>query len=156
MISSASVLCAIVTIASAVSPSIRHIRESQPMTSQFAESTAKAESDIRALIAAQAAGWNRHDAKGWATPFQASAEFINILGTPFSGKPAIEEITTRIFNSIFKDSHDSVAVRKIRLVGSELAIVHYEHALTGYAALPPGIQPSEVDADGRGVLRTIM
>jgi uncharacterized protein (TIGR02246 family) len=111
---------------------------------------------IRAIIADQAAAWNRHDAAAWASPFVPAAEFINILGTPFSGKPAIEGITTRIFATIFKSSHDSVAVQKIILVTPELAIAHYEHAVSGYTALPPGIQPSEAGADGKGVLRTRM
>ena len=126
------------------------------MSPDAAVKSADAEADIRALIADQAAAWNRHDAKAWASPFLPSAEFINILGTPFSGKPAIEGITARIFASIFKDSHDSVTVRKIIMVNPELAIAHYEHAVSGYTALPPGIQPSELDAEGRGVLRTLM
>jgi hypothetical protein len=41
-------------------------------------------------------------------------------------------------------------------VSPDLAIVHYEHAVSGYTALPPGIQPSEMGADGKGVLRTLM
>ena len=114
------------------------------------------EADIRAIIADQAAAWNRHDAKAWASRFVPSAEFINILGTPFSGQPAIEGITTRIFATIFKDSRDSVTVRKIVWVTPELAIAQYEHAVSGYTALPPGIQASEVGADGKGVLRTLM
>ena len=115
-----------------------------------------ADADIRAIIADQAAAWNRHDAAAWASRFVPSAEFINILGTPFSGKPAIEGITARIFASIFKESHDSVSVQKIIYVTPELAIAHYEHAVSNYTALPPGITPSEVGGDGKGVLRTRM
>jgi uncharacterized protein (TIGR02246 family) len=126
------------------------------MRDSSSAASADADADIRAMIAAQAAAWNRHDAAAWASPFQPSAEFINILGTPFSGKPAIEGITARIFASIFKDSRDSVTVRKIIMVTPDLAVVHYEHAVSGYSALPPGIQASEVGADGRGVLRTLM
>jgi uncharacterized protein (TIGR02246 family) len=117
---------------------------------------ADADADIRALIADQAAAWNRHDATAWASRFVPEAEFINILGTPFSGKPAIDGITTRIFASIFKESHDSVTVQKIMLVSPDVAIAHYEHAVSGYTALPPGIQPSEIGTDGKGVLRTRM
>lgn len=117
---------------------------------------ADADADIRAIIADQAAAWNRHDATAWASRFAPTADFINILGTPFAGKPAIEGITTRIFASIFKSSHDSVTVQKIVLVTPDLAIAHYEHAVSGYTALPPGIQASEPGADGKGVLRTRM
>lgn len=153
---SATTLGAIVAIAIAAAPATRQLEEMRPMSPQSPTAAPNAEADIRTLIADQAAAWNRHDAKAWASPFQPSAEFINILGTPFSGKPAIEGITTRIFASIFKDSRDSVTVRKIVWVTPELAIVHYEHAVSGYSALPPGIQPSEMDAQGKGVLRTLM
>lgn len=156
MPSRTSVISAIVSIVSLASPIRTQAQENRYMSAHSITASADAEADIRALIATQAAAWNRHDAKAWASPFQPSAEFINILGTPFSGKPAIEGITTRIFASIFKDSHDSVTVRKIVMVTPELAIVHYEHAVSGYTALPPGIQPSEAGADGKGVLRTIM
>jgi uncharacterized protein (TIGR02246 family) len=151
-----SILCAVATIAAAVSPVSRQLEEMRRMSPHSTAATVDAEADIRALIAGQAAAWNRHDAKAWANPFQEKAEFINILGTPFSGKPAIEGITARIFATIFKDSRDSVTVRKIVWVNPELAIVHYEHAVSGYAALPPGIQASELDAEGKGVLRTLM
>ena len=149
-------LCAVVTIATAASPATRQPQETRAMSQQSTVTASDAEADIRALIADQAAAWNRHDAKAWASPFQPSAEFINILGTPFSGKPAIEGITSRIFASIVKNSRDSVTVRKIIMVSPELAIAHYEHAVSGYTALPPGIQPSEMDAEGKGVLRTLM
>jgi len=126
------------------------------MTSHREMATIDADAEIRAIIADQAAAWNRHDASAWASHFTPTADFINILGTSFSGKPAIEGITTRIFATIFKDSRDSVTVEKIVLVTPELAIVHYEHAVSGYTALPPGIQASEPGADGKGVLRTRM
>lgn len=121
------------------------------MTANHAPSSPDAEASIRAIIADQAAAWNQHDAKAWASRFLPSAEFINILGTP-----AIEGITSRIFATIFKDSHDSVSVQKIVWVTPDLAIAHYEHAVSGYTALPPGIQASEQGADGKGLLRTRM
>ena len=151
-----SMLGVIFAITTVAAPVTHPLQEIHFMSQHASFTSGDAEADIRALIADQAAAWNRHDAKAWASPFQPSAEFINILGTPFSGKPAIEGITTRIFASIFKDSRDSVTVRKVIFVTPELAIVHYEHAVSGYTALPPGIQPSEMDAQGKGVLRTLM
>jgi uncharacterized protein (TIGR02246 family) len=156
---SSTIVGALVTMAIAVSPSHTTRLESRLMSGSThggVTPAADADADIRALIADQAAAWNRRDAVAWASRFVPEAEFINILGTPFSGKPAIEGITTRIFASIFKDSHDSVTVQKIILVSPDVAIAHYEHAVSGYTALPPGIQPSEVGADGKGILRTRM
>jgi uncharacterized protein (TIGR02246 family) len=135
---------------------LNKVKGARTMTPTRAMATGDADAEIRAIIADQAAAWNRHDAAAWANRFEPAAEFINILGTPFSGKPAIEGITTRIFATIFKSSHDSVSVQKIVMVTPELAIAHYEHAVSGYTALPPGIQPTEAGADGKGVLRTRM
>lgn len=115
-----------------------------------------ADAEIRILIIAQADAWNRHDAAAWASFFTPSAEFINILGTPFNGKPAIEGITARIFSSFFKLTRDSVTVQNVVLVTPDVAYAQYEHAVSGYTALPPGILPSEPGADGKGVLRTRM
>lgn len=156
---SSTIVSAVAAMALAVPSSPTSGLEVRPMGSSLhgaATATADADAEIRALIADQAAAWNRHDAVAWASRFLPEAEFINILGTPFSGKPAIDGITTRIFATIFKESRDSVTVRKIMLVTPDLAIAHYEHAVTGYTALPPGIQPSEMGADGKGVLRTLM
>ena len=156
---STTIVSAVVAMAIAVPRSPTSGLETRVMsgpTHDASAPSADAEADIRSLIADQAAAWNRHDAVAWASRFVPEAEFINILGTPFSGKPAIEGITTRIFASIFKDSRDSVTVQKIMWVTPDLAIAHYEHAVSGYTALPPGIQPSEMGADGKGVLRTRM
>jgi uncharacterized protein (TIGR02246 family) len=151
-------LGALALITLAIAPAPLRAQEVRLMSSNHSSvsTSPDADAEIRAIIAEQAAAWNRHDAAAWASRFVPSAEFINILGTPFSGKPAIEGITTRIFASIFKESRDSVTVQKIIYVTPELAIAHYEHAVSGYTALPPGIQPSEVGADGKGVLRTRM
>ncbi|HEY7877683.1 MAG TPA: SgcJ/EcaC family oxidoreductase [Gemmatimonadaceae bacterium] len=126
------------------------------MTTQQPVAAANADAEIRALIAAQAAAWNRHDAAAWASPFTPAAEFINILGTPFSGRPAIEGITARIFSSFFRTTHDSVTVQNVVLVTPDIAVAQFEHAVTGYTALPTGILPSTTGADGNGVLRTRM
>ena len=149
---SSTIVGAIVAVAIAVT----HSPTTSPETRLMSGAMKDADADIRALIADQAAAWNRHDAMAWASRFVPEAEFINILGTPFSGKAAIEGISTRIFASIFKESHDSVTVQKIILVTPDVAIAHYEHAVSSYTALPPGIQPSEIGADGKGILRTRM
>jgi uncharacterized protein (TIGR02246 family) len=151
-----TIVCSLIAAASVAVAHPMPGQEIRFMSPNSATATPDAEANIRAIIAAQAAAWNRHDAKAWASPFAPSAEFINILGTPFSGKPAIEGITSRIFATIFKASHDSVAVEKITWVSPDLAIAHYVHAVSGYTALPPGIQASDTGADGQGVLRTRM
>ena len=126
------------------------------MSTQQPAAAADADTEIRALIATQAAAWNRHDAAAWASPFTPAAEFINILGTPFGGRPAIEGITARIFSTFFRVTRDSVTVQNVVLVTPDIAYAQFEHAVSGYTALPKGILPSEPGTDGKGVLRSRM
>ncbi|MDC3960460.1 SgcJ/EcaC family oxidoreductase [Polyangium jinanense] len=109
------------------------------------------EASLRKLVAEQTEAWNRHDAAAWSKAFAPDAEFINIVGTIFSGRDEIQKRHALLFESVFKDSHTEVTVRKLRLIDSNVAVVDTDHVVTGYAALPPGVQATE-----QGVLRTRM
>ncbi|MFY0527678.1 SgcJ/EcaC family oxidoreductase [Archangium gephyra] len=122
-----------------------------PVQAQAARGQSRDEVSLRKLVAEQTEAWNRGDAAAWSKDFAPDAEFINIVGTVFSGR---EEIRTRhaaIFASLFKGSRSEVTVRKIVLVAPSVAVVDTEHVVTGYAGLPPGVQATEP-----GVLRTRM
>lgn len=145
-------LCALVALATAP----LRAQETQLMSTRQSGAASDADTEIRAIIHAQEAAWNRHDAAAWASAFTPEAEFINIAGTSFSGKAAIEGITSRIFTTFFRLSRDTVTVQNVVLVTPDVAVAQYVHAVSGYTALPKGIGPSEPGADGKGVLRTRM
>lgn len=109
------------------------------------------EASLRKLVAEQTEAWNRHDAAAWSKAFAPDAEFINIVGTVFSGRDEIQKRHAFVFESVFKDSRTEVAVRKVRFVDSNVAVVDTDHVVTGYTGLPPGVQATE-----QGVLRTRM
>ncbi|UQA63926.1 SgcJ/EcaC family oxidoreductase [Polyangium aurulentum] len=109
------------------------------------------EASLRKLVAEQTEAWNRHDAAAWSKDFAPDAEFINIVGTVFSGREEIEKRHAAVFASVFKESRTEVTVRKIRLVPPNVAVVDTDHVVTGYTGLPPGVQATEP-----GVLRTRM
>jgi uncharacterized protein (TIGR02246 family) len=146
------ILCA---LAAPVSTSLR-AQETHFMSSHQTAAQSDADTEIRAIIHAQEAAWNRHDATAWASAFTPEAEFINLAGTPFSGRAAVEGITTRIFTTFFRLSRDTVTVQNVVLVTPDVAVAQYVHAVSGYTALPKGITASEPGADGKGVLLTRM
>jgi len=106
---------------------------------------------LRKLVANQAEAWNRHDAAAWSKDFALDADFVNIVGTVLSGKQEIQERHALIFEKLFKLSQTRVTVRHIVFPSPDVAIVDMAHEVTGYTALPPGVQ-----ATSPGVLRTLM
>ncbi len=114
---------------------------------------AQDEAALRKLVAEQTEAWNRSDAAAWSKDFAPDAEFINIVGTVFSGRAEIERRHAFVFGSLFKGSRSEVTVGKVLFLGTkgDVAVVDMEHRVTGYAGLPPGVQATEP-----GVLRTRM
>jgi uncharacterized protein (TIGR02246 family) len=109
------------------------------------------EAAIRNLVAAQADAWNRSDAAAWSKDFASDAEFINVVGTVFKGRPEIETRHAFVFNTLFKGSRTQVTVTRVVFPSADVAVTDMEHVVTGYAGLPPGVQPTEP-----GVLKTRM
>lgn len=116
------------------------------------EARSQDEAAIRQLVAAQAEAWNRHDAAAWSKDFTPDADFTNIVGTVFQGRPEIEKRHAAIFASIFKQSRTEVTVRRLVFLGPEVAVVDTDHAVMGHTGLPPGVQ----NTDEAGTLRTRM
>lgn len=106
---------------------------------------------IRKILSEQTKAWNQHDAQAWVRDFSQDADFINIIGTHFNGQNATKLRHAALFNGIFKNTHLEVKIWKVRLLGSQAAIVETVQTLRGYDALPPLIQPTEP-----GVLKTRM
>lgn len=100
------------------------------------------EATLRKLVADQAEAWNRQDAVAWSKDFAPDAEFINIVGTIFSGRADIEKRHAAIFATLFKGSRTQVTVRKVLFLDNDVAVLDMEHRVSGYVGLPPGVQPT--------------
>lgn len=109
------------------------------------------EASIRKLVAEQTDAWNRSDAAAWSKDFAPDAEFINIVGSVFKGRAEIQTRHAFIFDTLFKGSHTQVTVTRVLFLGGDVAVTDMEHVVTGYAGLPPGVQPTEA-----GILKTRM
>ncbi|WP_257456546.1 SgcJ/EcaC family oxidoreductase [Archangium lipolyticum] len=122
-----------------------------PATAESAKARGADEAAIRKLVADQTEAWNRSDAAAWSKDFAPDAEFINIVGTVFKGRAEIETRHAFVFDKLFKGSRTQVTVTGVRFLGGDVAVTDMEHVVTGYAGLPPGVQPTEA-----GVLKTRM
>lgn len=122
-----------------------------PASADSAKARSLDEAAIRKLVDAQTEAWNRSDAAAWSRDFAPDAEFINIVGTVFKGRPEIESRHASIFSTLFKGSRTQVRVTRVLFVSADVAVTDMEHLVTGYAGLPPGVQPTEP-----GVLKTRM
>ena len=89
------------------------------------------------------------DAEAFAARFAADAGFTNVLGATHYGREAFRERHDAIFKTIYKGSIAKLDITKVRFIRPDVAIVDTDAALSGYAALPPGLRPG---ADG--VMRT--
>jgi uncharacterized protein (TIGR02246 family) len=87
------------------------------------------EAAIRQIVQQLQDGWNAHDGKAFAAPFAADADYVVINGMKIKGKEEIEQGHTGIFTTIYKDSHNAGAVKGIRFLRPDIAVVHVEWTL---------------------------
>ena len=103
------------------------------------------EAPIREIIAAQAAAWNAGDLTAYAKDVAAGVSFTNLFGMVMYGAPAFVDRHRQILATFYKGTTKHHAVRRIRFVTPDVAIVDIDNEIRGVKAMPPGIT---VPADG--------
>lgn len=103
------------------------------------------ESQIRAIVAAQAAAWSAGDANAYARDIGADVSFTNLFGMVMYGRPAFLERHRQILATFYKGTTKQHDVRKIRFVAADVALVDIDNAVKNVKSMPPGIP---VPADG--------
>jgi uncharacterized protein (TIGR02246 family) len=83
----------------------------------------KDEGAIQDILKQLETAWNAYDSVSFAAAFAEDADFIQIFGGQLDGRPAIEASHRHIFDTIYKGSHASFALRSIRFVRPDVAIV---------------------------------
>lgn len=101
------------------------------------------------IISDETEAWNRGDAREYSRHFHEDGGFTNVVGMVFLGRKEFEQKHAEIFSTIFKGSTLRQTIRTVHFVTTDVAVVDVDTEMTGYAALPPGVQPG---ADG--ILRT--
>jgi len=111
---------------------------------------------ITDLVEQLTAAWNAADADAWAAPFLEDSVFINIIGMVIEGREANRAQHAAIWSSLYAGSTLAQSVRRIRLLGPDVALVDLDIVLSGIRELPPGAPRGRVGPDGKPALRTIM
>lgn len=97
--------------------------------SQAPISIAKPSSDeaaIRLIIQQVQNGWNAHDAKAFAAPFAADADYVVVNGMHLKGRAEIESGHAQIFATVYKESRNQATIKSIRFLRPDVALVHLE------------------------------
>ncbi|MGK4004563.1 SgcJ/EcaC family oxidoreductase [Sorangium sp. So ce1036] len=91
------------------------------------------------LVAAFNDTWNRHDMDAFAALHAEDADFVNIFGLWWHGRPAIRESHVGIHKTVFRQSRLSSVRVETRFVAPDIAVVRWAWELTG--VLSPEGQP---------------
>ena len=100
------------------------------------------EAAIRENVRQMEAGWNAKSGALFAKPFAEDADYVVINGAYFQGRAAIEKAHQQIFNTIYRNTTVSLAVKQIRFLRPEVAIVH----VTGHKDAPENEKGLVIDA----------
>lgn len=84
------------------------------------------EAAIRQVVKRVEDGWNAHDAKAFAAPFAADADYVIVNGMRIKGREQIEQGHAGIFNTIYKESRNAGTVKSVRFLRPDVAVVHVE------------------------------
>jgi uncharacterized protein (TIGR02246 family) len=98
------------------------------------------EVEVRASLERLALAWNTPDAAAWAREYWPEGELVNILGTVLPGAASVRDRTAEILAGPFRGSRFDYAIRSIRFIGHDVAIIDTDITISGYrgvAAIAP-------------------
>ena len=105
------------------------------------------EADVRAVGQRAIDTWNAHDMKAFAELYTEDAEFVNVYGMWWTGRPRIQSEHEATHATVFRNSRLSAKEIRVKFLRPDVASLHMRWDLTGLA-LPNG-QPLP---DRKGVL----
>lgn len=114
-------LIATLTISALIAASAAAARASAKSESG---SRAEDEAAIRSLVTRIQEGWNTRDGKAFAAPFAEDADYVVINGMYIKGRTAIAKGHQGIFDTIYKNSHNTGTVQGVRFLRDDVAVVH--------------------------------
>ena len=82
------------------------------------------EGAIRENVKQMESGWNTKSAALFAKPFADDADYVVINGSQIKGRVQIEQAHQQIFDTIFKDTTVALAVKQVRFLRPDVAVVH--------------------------------
>jgi len=109
----------------------------------LAQTSAESEAQIHAVVQSEEDAWNRGDAEAFGAHYAEDGSFTNVIGQQLYGRQAFVAQHAKIFSTIYKGSHNTFAVTKIKFLRPDVALVDIDGALTGANRLPPGIKAGD-------------
>ncbi len=97
---------------------------------------------IEKILATEQSAWNAGDSITYADAFTYDADFINIRGQIFSGKPAVQQQHAKIFAGPFKGSTISIVLRRFNQISDSAVLIDTDQTVVNFVGLPPGIVES--------------
>ena len=95
----------------------------------IAELTAADRAALESVVLQLEDAWNAMDGAAFAAPFAVDADFVNIRGEYFRGRPAIAGGHAAIFKTIYAGSTNKYIVEGLRLLRPEVALVRVHATL---------------------------
>jgi uncharacterized protein (TIGR02246 family) len=89
------------------------------------------------LLGELAGAWNTGDARAWAARYSADGTFTNTDGTLDLGRDAVVRTAEQAFQGVLAGTKLSLAVRKLRLIRPDVAVVDLDARVSGMPT-PPG------------------
>ncbi len=105
---------------------------------------------LESIVDRLARAWNSGDAPGFAAPFAADAQQVNIFGARLVGRSAISERHAAIFAGIFSGSVNVLHVLDARRLGPDVLLAQ----LSSVVDVPHGPLRGELRTIASAVLRT--
>lgn len=100
---------------------------------------------VEAVVANAADAWNRGDAKAFAAHYAEDGSFTNVIGMQLYGREPFVAQHERIFATIYKGSHDTLSIGRIKFLRPDVAVVDVDAKVENFKELPPGLK---AEADG--------
>jgi uncharacterized protein (TIGR02246 family) len=91
-----------------------------------------------AMVNRFADSWNHADGQAYGENYWPEAELVDPTGAVVDGRAAIVQQHVDLWNGIFKGSHATGRVRKIRMLGSNYMMVDFDVEVSNVSQLPFG------------------
>ena len=82
------------------------------------------EAAVREQVKQMETGWNTKSGADFAKPFAEDADYVVINGMHLKGRAAIAAGHQQIFDTIYKDTKITLAIKQIRFLRPDVAVVH--------------------------------
>lgn len=93
-------------------------------TQPMQDSRAADEAAMRESVKQMETGWNTKSGALFANPFAEDADFVVINGMYIKGRATIDRAHQQIFDTIYKDTKITLAVKQIRFLRPDVAVMH--------------------------------